>query len=147
MASEPTSTARTAPGPVTLDGATLTPKGVALIAREGAQARLSPEAQARNDRARDAIDALLARGEHLYGVTTGVGALRAYPIPENLREEYSLSLLRSHACGAGPPLPAQLEPLARRAVASCPTLALALANATGQQPPSGARAGAGSKRR
>jgi histidine ammonia-lyase len=98
----------TLPEPVTLDGATLTPKGVALIARGGAEARLAPEARARNDRARDAIENLLARGDHLYGVTTGVGALRGYRVPKNRREQYSLGLLRSHACGAGYPLPAQI---------------------------------------
>jgi histidine ammonia-lyase len=97
-----------APAPVTLDGATLTPKKVALIARYGAVAEIASEAHARNDRARDAIAALLARGDHLYGVTTGVGALRAYRVPKSQRESYSLSLLRSHACGAGQPLPAQL---------------------------------------
>ena len=96
------------PAPVTLDGATLTPKKVALIAREGAVAELAPEAHARNDRARQAIEALLARGDDLYGVTTGVGALRAYRVPKARRERYSLGLLRSHACGAGTPLPAQL---------------------------------------
>ncbi|MGI8506569.1 MAG: HAL/PAL/TAL family ammonia-lyase [Solirubrobacteraceae bacterium] len=108
MAAQSLSPAGAAPAPVTLDGATLTPKGVALIARDGAPARLAPEAHARNDGARDAIEALLHRGEHLYGVTTGVGALRGYRIPKNLRERYSLALLRSHACGAGQPLPAQL---------------------------------------
>jgi histidine ammonia-lyase len=93
---------------VTLDGATLTPKKVALIAREGAVAELSAEARGNNDRAREAIATLLARGDDLYGVTTGVGALRDYRVPEAQRESYSLGLLRSHACGAGHPLPAQL---------------------------------------
>src|SRR5579859_4986245 len=96
--------ARTTHEPVILDGASLTPKGVALIARDGAPTRLHPDAHYRNDRARDAITALLARGDALYGVTTGVGALRAYRVPKNRREQHSLSLLRSHACGAGNPL-------------------------------------------
>jgi histidine ammonia-lyase len=87
--------------PVILDGATLSPQGVAAIARDGAAAVLSPGARARNDRARDAIAALLARGDDLYGVTTGVGALRAYRVPEADRAGYGLNLLRSHACGAG----------------------------------------------
>jgi histidine ammonia-lyase len=108
MAIQPRPERELQPAPVRLDGATLTPKQVALIAREGAVAELDAEAQARNDRARAAIEALLARGDHLYGVTTGVGALRAYRIPKGQRERYSLSLLRSHACGAGQPLPAQL---------------------------------------
>ena len=100
---------RCAPAPpVVLDGATLTPEAAAAIARDGAAAELAPEARARNDLARAAIAALLARGDHLYGVTTGVGALRAYRVPKNQREQYSLSLLRSHACGAGRPLPVHL---------------------------------------
>jgi histidine ammonia-lyase len=94
--------------PVILDGATLTPAGVAAVARDGAVAQLSPEARDRNGRARDAITALLARGDELYGVTTGVGALRAYRVPEADRETYSMHLLRSHACGAGLPLTVQL---------------------------------------
>jgi histidine ammonia-lyase len=104
----PDSAAALEPPPVTLDGSTLTPKKVALIARSGAQARLAAEAEARNDRAREAIGVLLARGDELYGVTTGVGALRAYRVPKAQRERYSLDLLRSHACGAGQPLPAQI---------------------------------------
>ena len=91
-----------------LDGATLTPQGVSRIARDGAQAELAPEAIARNDAARQAIANLLARGDELYGVTTGVGALRAYRVPKNRRQQYSLQLLRSHACGAGTPLPVHL---------------------------------------
>jgi histidine ammonia-lyase len=97
-----------APAPVMLDGATLTPAAVASIARDGAVAQLTPDAHVRNDRAREAIVALLARGDDLYGVTTGVGALRAYRVPKSSRESYSLSLLRSHACGAGRPLQVQL---------------------------------------
>jgi histidine ammonia-lyase len=93
---------------VVLDGATLTPDAVALVARNAAPVQLAPAARARNDDARRAIDALLTRGDHLYGVTTGVGALRAYRVPQKDRERYSMSLLRSHACGAGRPLPAEL---------------------------------------
>lgn len=101
--------------PVVLDGATLTPAGVAAIARDGAAAELSREARAGNARAREAIVALLARGDELYGVTTGVGALRAYRVPEDEREAYSLQLLRSHACGAGLPL---TVPFVRAAMAT-----------------------------
>jgi histidine ammonia-lyase len=101
-------TSQDTPATVVLDGATLTPAGVAAIARGGAAAELSQDARERNDRAQAAIVALLARGDELYGVTTGVGALRAYRVPPRRRERYSLQLLRSHACGAGPPLPVAL---------------------------------------
>jgi histidine ammonia-lyase len=108
MTGTPVPAAVTKPEPVLLDGATLTPRKVALIARGGAVAELDPEARARNDAARVAITEFLDRGGELYGVTTGVGALRDYRVPDESRERYSLSLLRSHACGAGRALPAQV---------------------------------------
>jgi histidine ammonia-lyase len=93
---------------VVLDGATLTARDVTLIARDGARVSLAPEARARNDDARRAIATLLARGDHLYGVTTGVGALRTFVVPEDEQHDYSINLLRSHACGAGRPLEGEL---------------------------------------
>jgi len=102
-------------GTLALDGATLTPEAVALIARREAKVELALEARQRNDAARRAVANLLARGDALYGATTGVGALRAYRVPKKDRERYALSLLRSHACGAGPPL---AQDLVRAAMAT-----------------------------
>lgn len=96
------------PDPVVLDGDTLTPRLVALIAREGAEARLAPQARARNDRARETLAALIASGAALYGVSTGVGALREHAVDPAEWAGTGLSLLRSHAGGAGRPLPASL---------------------------------------
>lgn len=95
-------------GCIVLDGATLSPAAVAAIARHGASVALAPEARSRNDAARDAIARLLATGEHIYGVSTGVGALRGHRVAEEDREGYSVRLLRSHACGAGRPLATEL---------------------------------------
>ena len=53
-------------GSLVLDGASLTPNAVALIARDGAPVEVSAEARARNDDACRAIAAMLERGEHLY---------------------------------------------------------------------------------
>ena len=87
-----------------LDGATLRPDAVARIARHGARVELAEEARARNQAAARAAAAVLERGHDLYGVTTGVGPLRAHRLDEDERAEYQLRLLRSHACGAGWPL-------------------------------------------
>jgi histidine ammonia-lyase len=95
-------------GVVLLDGATLTPQAVAAIARERVPVELAPTARARNDAARAAIALLLERGEDIYGVSTGVGALRGHRVATEDREGYSVRLLRSHACGAGEPLPVEL---------------------------------------
>ncbi len=94
--------------PVLLDGETLTPADVARVARDGVPVELSAQARARNEQARRAIDTLLTRGDNLYGVTTGVGALRGYGVSPADREAHALNLLRSHACGAGRPLAVEL---------------------------------------
>lgn len=86
---------------IRLDGATLTPAAVAAVGRHGARVELAPEARARNAAAREAIAALLARGEPLYGATTGVGALRDQSIGDADRERFQWNLLRSHAVSAG----------------------------------------------
>src|SRR5437868_14018719 len=56
--------------------------------------------------ARDVVEAV-AHGahEHTYGVNTGFGRFVSKQIPEELTEELQLRLLRSHACGVGPPYP------------------------------------------
>jgi len=90
---------------IVLDGASLRPDGVAAVARGAEQVALDPDARARNETAREAIAALLARGEPLYGASTGVGALRDRAITPRDRERYQWNLLRSHAVTAGPPLP------------------------------------------
>ncbi len=89
---------------VVLDGASLRPEAVARVARELARVELDPAARERNEAARRAADAVLARGDELYGVTTGVGPLRGHRLESGGRVSHQLRLLRSHACGAGQPL-------------------------------------------
>ena len=95
-------------GTIVLDGATLTPAGVDAVARSGRRVELAPVARERNEAAREAIAALLARGEPLYGATTGVGALRDRTIDDAARERFQWNLLRSHAVSAGRPLGPEL---------------------------------------
>jgi histidine ammonia-lyase len=86
---------------IVLDGISLTPDAVARIARDGASVEFDPAARRRNDDARRALHAILARGDDLYGVSTGVGPLRGYRLEQAEREDHQVRLLRSHACGAG----------------------------------------------
>jgi histidine ammonia-lyase len=97
----------TAPA-IVIDGATLTPAAVDAVARRGRSVELDPDARERNAAARDAIAALLDRGEPLYGATTGVGALRDRAIGDADRERFQWNLLRSHAVSAGRPLAPEL---------------------------------------
>jgi histidine ammonia-lyase len=92
---------RAGPLAVRIDGRGLTPAGVAAVACEGAAVELAPEAAARNRAAAEAVAAILARGDPLYGVTTGVGVLRTRGVEGAERPDMQLRLLRSHAGGGG----------------------------------------------
>jgi histidine ammonia-lyase len=89
-------------GTVILDGRSLTFEAVEAVARGGAGVRIDDAAVERNAAAARALDELLARGEPVYGVTTGVGPFRTREVPPGERGEQQLRLLRSHAAGAGP---------------------------------------------
>ena len=93
---------------IVIDGATLTPAAVDAVARRGRAVELAPAARERNLAAREAIAALLERGEALYGATTGVGALRDRVIGDAERERFQWNLLRSHAVSAGRALAPEL---------------------------------------
>ena len=89
---------------IALDGRSLTPAGVVAIARRRAEAEITAEARERNASAERLVEGLLARGELLYGVTTGVGALRTAPTAQEDPGDHQWRLLRSHAGGGGAPL-------------------------------------------
>jgi histidine ammonia-lyase len=99
---------------VALDGRTLTPETVAAVASGVARVRLTRAARARNAAARAALEALIAADAPIYGVTTGVGALHDRRVGPARAAAHQRGLLRSHAAGAGEPLPA---PAVRAAMA------------------------------
>ncbi|HET9681141.1 MAG TPA: histidine ammonia-lyase [Candidatus Limnocylindrales bacterium] len=91
--------------PVTLTGSDLTVEAVEAVARHGAPVVLDPAARARVQRARSTVDALVAEGAVVYGVTTGVGALADRTIDPGDAARLQENLLLSHAAGVGDPLP------------------------------------------
>jgi histidine ammonia-lyase len=90
---------------VTLTGSGLTVEVVEAVARRGAHAVLDPEARARIQRSRETVEALVAEGAVVYGVTTGVGALADRTIDVADAARLQENLLLSHAAGVGDPLP------------------------------------------
>jgi histidine ammonia-lyase len=78
------------------------------VARGGAPAPLTDADRARVADARAVIDDALASGEAVYGVTTGIGNLASVRIGADDAVALQLNLVRSHAVGAGPPLPAEV---------------------------------------
>ena len=78
------------------------------VARGGAPAPLSAEARARLARGRETVDAMVADGAVVYGVTTGFGDLSSVRIDAADAAQLQLNLVRSHAIGVGEPLPAEV---------------------------------------
>jgi histidine ammonia-lyase len=96
------------PTMVELDGRTLTIAEVVSIARGRAEATVAPAARERNAAAERLVRDLLARGDLVYGVTTGVGVLRSSPSGREAPGDFQWRLLRSHAGGGGAPLPVEV---------------------------------------
>ncbi|WP_328304033.1 histidine ammonia-lyase [Streptomyces sp. NBC_00435] len=79
-----------------------TAEDVIAVARGNARIELSGEALAALARAREIVDALAAKPEPVYGVSTGFGALASRHISPELRAQLQRNIVRSHAAGMGP---------------------------------------------
>ena len=93
---------------MTLDGQSLRPADVVAVARHGERVSLGPEAKSRLQKARKLVDRLVAEDRVVYGLTTGVGALKNVRIPPADSRQLQRNLFMSHAVGVGPPLPEEL---------------------------------------
>lgn len=93
---------------VSLEGAGLTPSQVLQVGRFKARVTLTDGARRRLQRARAVVDGLVDRGDVVYGLTTGVGALRTTKIAPSEVRRLQRNLVRSHAVGVGPLLAEEL---------------------------------------
>ncbi len=75
---------------------------VIAVARGNARVELSQEALDVLARAREIVDALAAKPEPVYGVSTGFGALATRHIGQEMRAQLQRNIVRSHAAGMGP---------------------------------------------
>jgi histidine ammonia-lyase len=96
------------PDPVVLTGRDLDAEAVWRIAVEGVSVELDPEAVDRVGTNRAALDAAIARGDPIYGVTTGLGALVRERVSAEDAATLQRDVLRSHAAGVGEPLPGEV---------------------------------------
>ncbi len=87
--------------PVQVGTGLLTPEDVVAVARCAAAVQVTDEAFAAVRAARRTIEKLAASSAPVYGVSTGFGALATRHIPVADRDRLQLSLVRSHAAGAG----------------------------------------------
>ncbi len=88
-----------------LDGASLTIADVLEVADGRCTVSLAPEARRRMQDTRTIVEGLAARGEAVYGVTTGFGKLSDIAIAPDQLAQLQVNLVRSHAAGVGPRLP------------------------------------------
>lgn len=96
-----------APEPVVI-GRTLELHHIHAVARQHAAVSLAPAARASLQQTRTHLEAALARGETIYGVNTGFGALSDTRIAAGELGRLQHNLLRSHAVGVGPALPGEI---------------------------------------
>ncbi len=87
-----------------ITGNTLTLEDVRQVVYENRPVQLDPEARKAVDRARAAIEDVVANDRLAYAVTTGVGKLSDVRIPPAENRTLQLNLMRSHAVGVGEPL-------------------------------------------
>ncbi len=91
--------------PLALDGGSLGVVQVEQVARQSRPVTIAPGAREHLERARAALEAAIRAGAPLYGVNTGFGSLARQRIDDARLTEVQHNLVRSHAAGAGEPLP------------------------------------------
>lgn len=92
-------------------GAMLSLEDLVAVARERRPVVFDEGARAKVAAARRAVDAIAAGGDdspRVYGVNTGFGALAETRISPGDIRTLQHNLLRSHSCGVGDPLPAEV---------------------------------------
>jgi histidine ammonia-lyase len=90
-----------------LTGAGLSMEVLASAVRPGATIRLSPEGLSRMATGRDKIDAAVAEGRAIYGVTTGLGSRATEALPEAQLAAFSVETLNGRAQTVGETLPVE----------------------------------------
>jgi len=87
-----------------IDGDNLTLKDLYSIALSGAKVQVAPAARDRMNDSRAVIERLIASDAPVYGVNTGFGKMSTVRISPAEIHHLQVNLVRSHACGVGPPL-------------------------------------------
>src|SRR5215510_5229762 len=89
---------------VIIDGSSLTLSQTLSVA-DGDEVSLAASAGPAIDKSRRFVEEIIRRGEIVYGINTGFGALSEVIIPMDELRDLQVNLVRTHACGVGDPLP------------------------------------------
>jgi histidine ammonia-lyase len=74
------------------------------IAHGDGRVELTSTARDRIQKSRAVVEEILGRGDVVYGISTGFGKFADVRIAPDAVRQLQLNLVRSHACGVGPPL-------------------------------------------
>ncbi|HXM92736.1 MAG TPA: histidine ammonia-lyase [Candidatus Dormibacteraeota bacterium] len=89
---------------IALTGNDLTFAQLYAVALRGEEVTLAPSAVEKMNASRAVVDRLVASGATAYGINTGFGKLASVRISAEQVRQLQVNLVRSHACGVGPPL-------------------------------------------
>lgn len=87
---------------VAVTGSSLTLNELVRVARLGEPVSLDPAVKPRMEATRRIVELAVERGDPVYGVTTGVAALKRIRVPPGEMAEFNAGLLRSHLIAQGP---------------------------------------------
>ena len=90
-------------GSIKLDGNTLSTTEIALISM-GEKVEVASDSWIKINAAREVVEGILRRGETVYGINTGFGALVSENISPQDLAALQVNLIRSHACAIGEPM-------------------------------------------
>src|ERR1700761_4385261 len=93
---------------VELNGRSLSIDEVVRVARGGEPASISGSALGRMKVSRGKVEEALRSETAVYALNTGVGLLANVRLEADGIEQMQLNLVRSHCCGVGDPLPAEV---------------------------------------
>jgi histidine ammonia-lyase len=93
---------------IRLNGSDLTVTQVMAVARHGEAVALAPEAVVAMGLARAVVQDVLAGGEPVYGLTTGVGERKAFLLDPAERQRFNLRLVLNHRIAQGDVAPADV---------------------------------------
>ena len=93
---------------VVLTGNDLTLEELVRVARGAEPVALAPEAVERMRASRALAERAFARGDEVYGLTTGLGMRKRYDLEARALDPYTAGVVASHRVGAGAPAPADV---------------------------------------
>lgn len=90
---------------VVLSGSGLRVEDVVRVARDGEDVELASDAFERIRETRALVERVVARGDEVYGMTTGVGARKKVRVPPEEIPEFNRRLIENHRVATGPDAP------------------------------------------